>query len=103
MSNNGIYNVRGICGRAEDLTRSVVEEKPDVIVVDPPRPGCLPEVLDSITESSASKTVYVSCNPATLARDTAVLVRSGWGLKDIKSFDLFPQTCHVETVVCFTR
>ncbi|MDD4835958.1 MAG: 23S rRNA (uracil(1939)-C(5))-methyltransferase RlmD [Dethiosulfovibrio sp.] len=103
MSNNGIDNVRGICGRAEDLTRSVVEEKPDVIVVDPPRSGCLPEVLDSITESSASKTVYVSCNPATLARDTAFLIRSGWGLKDIKSFDLFPQTCHVETVACFTR
>lgn len=103
MSKNGIDNVRAICGRAEELTRHVVEEKPNVVVVDPPRTGCLPEVLSAITESQASKIVYVSCNPATLARDTSVLLKKGWFLKAIRSFDLFPQTCHIETVTCFTR
>lgn len=103
MSLNGIENVNSLCGKAEDLIKAMIEEKPKVVVVDPPRTGCAPEVLSSITESGASKLVYVSCNPATLARDTAILIKAGWKFSELRSFDLFPQTCHVETVARFTR
>nr|WP_321503693.1 23S rRNA (uracil(1939)-C(5))-methyltransferase RlmD [uncultured Dethiosulfovibrio sp.] len=100
---NGIGNVNSLCGKAEELIKAMIKEKPKVVVVDPPRTGCAPEVLSAITESVASKLVYVSCNPATLARDTAILIKAGWNLSKLRSFDLFPQTCHVETVVLFIR
>ncbi len=103
MELNCIDNVRGLCGRAEDLLKALVDEKPDVVVVDPPRTGCASEVLNALTCSSAKKIVYVSCNPSTLARDSAYLLNNGWKIHSIKSFDLFPQTCHVETVALLQR
>ena len=103
MTLNNIKNVTSICGRAESLIEHMLKEKPKVVVVDPPRTGCDVEVLSSVTESTALKLIYVSCNPATLARDSAFLIKSGWNFEKVQSFDLFPQTCHVETVICFTR
>ncbi|HET6639514.1 MAG TPA: class I SAM-dependent RNA methyltransferase [Gemmatimonadota bacterium] len=76
--------------------------RPDGVVLNPPRSGCAPAVLDSITRSSARRIVYVSCDPTTLARDVRRL-GGAWRLDSIRAFDLFPQTAHVETVVSLSR
>jgi 23S rRNA (uracil1939-C5)-methyltransferase len=75
----------------------------DAVVVDPPRSGCGMEVLDSIGELSPERIVYVSCNPATLARDGAILLEKGYRPVEIRCFDMFPQTVHVETAVLFQK
>jgi 23S rRNA (uracil1939-C5)-methyltransferase len=76
--------------------------RPDAVVVNPPRSGCAPAVLDSIARSSARRLVYVSCDPTTLARDVRRL-GNAWRLESIRAFDLFPQTAHVETVASLSR
>jgi 23S rRNA (uracil1939-C5)-methyltransferase len=76
--------------------------QPDSIVVNPPRAGCPPRVLDGITRSAARRLVYVACEPTTLARDLRRL-SDGWRLGRVRAFDLFPQTAHVETVVRLER
>jgi tRNA/tmRNA/rRNA uracil-C5-methylase (TrmA/RlmC/RlmD family) len=76
--------------------------RPDGVVVNPPRSGCAPGVLDSISRSSARRIVYVSCDPTTLARDVRRL-GGAWRLESIRAFDLFPQTAHVETVASLSR
>lgn len=76
--------------------------RPDGIVVNPPRSGCAPAVLDSIARSTARRLVYVSCDPTTLARDVRRLGRA-WRIESIRAFDLFPQTAHVETVATLSR
>lgn len=76
--------------------------RPDGVVVNPPRSGCAPAVLDSVSRSSARRVVYVSCDPTTLARDVRRL-GSAWHLDSIRAFDLFPQTAHVETVATLSR
>jgi 23S rRNA (uracil1939-C5)-methyltransferase len=76
--------------------------RPDGVVVNPPRSGCAPAVLDSISRSSARRIVYVSCDPTTLARDVRRL-GPAWRLESVRAFDLFPQTAHVETVASLAR
>jgi|GEM_PF-5043357 len=73
--------------------------QPDVVVIDPPRSGCSPEMLAALNDTGIKKLVYVSCNPSTLARDVAWLVGRGWEIKEVQPVDMFPQTAHVETVV----
>jgi 23S rRNA (uracil1939-C5)-methyltransferase len=85
------------------LRRSVKAERPDLIVpdliiVDPPRTGLGPEVCALLAEIAAPTLVYVSCDPATLARDLRALTGSGYTLESIALADLFPQTFHLETV-----
>ncbi len=75
---------------------------PDVIVVDPPRKGCDQSLLDSMLEMNPKKIVYVSCNPATLARDLKILSEQ-YNVTKVQPVDLFPQTYHVETVVKLER
>jgi 23S rRNA (uracil1939-C5)-methyltransferase len=75
----------------------------DTIVLDPPRTGASPEALSEIVRLSAARIVYVSCDPATLARDAKVVVAAGYGLTSIAGFDLFPNTPHVETLAIFDR
>ena len=72
--------------------------KPDAIVIDPPRKGCEPQVLDAIAESGVSRVVYVSCNPSTLARDAKLLCEKGYRIKHVQPVDMFPHTHHCETV-----
>lgn len=72
--------------------------KPDVIIVDPPRKGLDPQGLASLIKLGAKRIVYVSCNPATLARDLRILEDSGYKTKRIQPVDMFPQTYHVESV-----
>ncbi len=75
----------------------------DVIVVDPPRKGLAPEVIDAMVTMAPARIVYVSCDPATLARDVKMFSQQGYSLTHAEAFDLFPRTFHVETVVLMSR
>ena len=78
--------------------------KPDVVIVDPPRKGCSEELLITIANDFCpERLVYVSCDPATLARDIKILSSLGYELKEYTPFDLFPRTHHVETVALLER
>lgn len=92
-----VPNARIRIGKVEDVLPTF-EDYPDAIVLDPPRPGCAPPVLAAITEFRPRVVVYVSCNPATLARDLRVLVDGGYRLTDVTPLDMFPQTGHIECV-----
>ena len=100
---NGLDNITGYSGSAEDISESLSGEKFDTIVLDPPRTGCDPRVIASIVKIAPQKIVYVSCGPATLARDIKSLISSGYKIKTIQPFDMFPQTGHVETVVTMSK
>ena len=78
-------------------------KRPDVLVVDPPRTGMSKEALDGVVRLSAPKLIYVSCDVATLARDSKRLVEAGYRIEHASAFDLFPNTPHVETVISFAR
>lgn len=70
----------------------------DVVILDPPRSGCDRSVLDAVRETAAKKIIYISCNPATQARDIRYLVEAGFSLECLQPLDMFPQTGHVEVV-----
>jgi 23S rRNA (uracil1939-C5)-methyltransferase len=84
-------------GRVEGLLPALAAP-PDVILLDPPRAGCQPEVLEAINRFRPETVVYVSCNPSTLARDLRVLVEGGYALQSVTPVDMFPQTGHIECV-----
>lgn len=102
---NGVKNAEFICGNVEDVLPRLLsrESKLDAIVLDPPRKGCEEAALEAIVKSTASRVVYVSCNPATLARDCKYLAAHGFALSAVRPVDMFPQTCHVETVVLMEK
>ncbi|WP_188817953.1 23S rRNA (uracil(1939)-C(5))-methyltransferase RlmD [Calditerricola satsumensis] len=97
---NGLTHVRFAVGRAEDLLPQWVREGfvPDVVVVDPPRTGLDEALLSTILTLRPPRLVYVSCNPATLAKNCKVLLDGGFRLQWIQPVDMFPHTSHVETV-----
>lgn len=76
---------------------------PDLIVMDPPRAGLSPEVRDALVALAPIQLVYVSCDPATLARDAKRLIEKGYRLLSVSPFDLFPQTSHIESISVFER
>jgi 23S rRNA (uracil1939-C5)-methyltransferase len=76
---------------------------PDTVIVDPPRTGLSPDVLAVLKQRPPQRLIYVSCDPATLARDARGLLDGGFGLRTISGFDLFPNTPHVEAVAVFDR
>ena len=83
-----------------ELVRLLSETKPDAVVLDPPTKGAKSEALQAILAAKPKRIVYVSCNPATLARDLHILVSQGaYEIRSLQPIDLFPQTAHVETVV----
>ena len=87
-----------------DAVREFPDADADVLVVDPPRAGLAPEAIDLIAETSARDVAYVSCDPATLARDLKRFREQGvFSLVSATPVDLFPQTFHCETVVHLTR
>lgn len=102
---NNISNVTFEVGAAEELLPEWAEKgvKADVIVVDPPRKGLEASFIDAAVEMNPARIVYVSCNPATLARDLAIFDAKGYKATEAQPVDLFPQTLHVETVVAMTR
>jgi 23S rRNA (uracil1939-C5)-methyltransferase len=83
--------------------RSIREHAWDAVVLDPPRAGMKKEALDALISLNAPRIVYVSCDPATLARDARLLCNGGYALAFAQPLDMFPQTRHVETVAVFTR
>jgi 23S rRNA (uracil1939-C5)-methyltransferase len=78
-------------------------QKPDLVIVDPPRAGLGKDVTTLLSRFAAPQLAYVSCDPATLARDVQWLLQSGYHLENITLLDLFPQTYHLETVVTLSR
>jgi len=95
---NEISNVEFHCLPVENATSLL--QKGEVVILNPPRTGCHELVLKALTQQ---KIVYISCNPATLARDLSILNQSGYQLKEACPFDMFPQTAHVETVVVMVK
>ncbi|HEY1803698.1 MAG TPA: 23S rRNA (uracil(1939)-C(5))-methyltransferase RlmD, partial [Terracidiphilus sp.] len=87
----------------EFLQRKPKSERPDAIVVDPPRTGLGAETTALLAEIAAPELIYVSCDPATLARDLRALVGAGYAIEQVTLADLFPQTFHLETVVRLRR
>ena len=102
---NGIKNAEFYCGSADDVVPKLLENGflPDVVILDPPRKGSDEATLSAIVKSSPKRIVYVSCNPATLARDAKFLEQLGYKLKKATAVDMFPHTAHVETVASFTK
>ncbi len=97
--NNGVTNVRYIAGPAEKMLPKIAEEETiDGLIVDPPRAGLDPVVVDTLLESKPKQILYVSCNPSTLARDLGRLV-DAYDIEKIQPIDMFPHTASVETVV----
>ncbi|WP_440898907.1 class I SAM-dependent RNA methyltransferase [Actinosynnema sp.] len=92
-------------GRVEDsVTRApLAERSPSVVVLDPPRKGAGAAVLDAVAARRPTRVVYVACDPAALARDVALLAGHGYRLTQLRAFDAFPMTHHVECVALFTR
>ena len=102
---NGIDNVEFFCGDAGQAAASLEAQgiRPDVIVVDPPRKGMDLSAIEAICRMSPRRLVYVSCDPATLASDVALLKERGFTLKTAQAADMFPRCAHVETVVLMSR
>jgi 23S rRNA (uracil1939-C5)-methyltransferase len=102
---NGIENARYEAGETETIFPRWAEEgiRPDVIVVDPPRKGCHPDFLQALSQVAPERIVYVSCNPATLARDAAILADGGYRLDWARPVDMFPHTTGVETVCLLSK
>ncbi|MFZ2372461.1 MAG: 23S rRNA (uracil-5-)-methyltransferase RumA, partial [Trichococcus flocculiformis] len=92
-------------GAAEEVMPKWAAEgvKADVLVVDPPRKGLEPAFIEAALEIAPERIVYVSCNPATMARDLKLFHEGGYSVGSIQPVDLFPQTLHVESVVALTR
>ncbi|MEE4564457.1 23S rRNA (uracil(1939)-C(5))-methyltransferase RlmD [Paenibacillus polymyxa] len=102
---NEMHNVKFEVGASEDVIPAWKEQgiTADVIVVDPPRKGCDPRLLDTILEMKPERVVYVSCNPSTLARDLRILEDGGYNTVEVQPVDMFPHTVHVEAVVVIYR
>lgn len=102
---NGIGNAEFLCGDASDVAKKLEHEglRPDVVTVDPPRKGLSPEVIGAVAAMSPRRVVYVSCDPATLARDVKRFAELGYTAERACAADLFPRADHVETVVCLVR
>ena len=102
---NGITNAAFYCDDAGGAAKRLHESgtRPDVVILDPPRKGCSAETLQTVAGMQPQRIVYVSCDPATLARDCRLLRELGYELKHAVAVDMFPRTVHVETVVCLSQ
>ena len=102
---NGIDNVEFFCGDAGAAALELERQgiRADVAVVDPPRKGLNADTIEALTRMSPRRIVYVSCDPATMARDVALLKERGYRVENAAAADLFPRCAHVESIVCLTR
>ncbi len=101
----GIENAEFFCADAAQAAAKLLENgtAPDVVILDPPRKGCSTDTLQAVAAMGPDRIVYVSCDPATLARDCKTLQALGYTLKTAVGVDMFPRTVHVETVVLLCR
>ena len=108
---NGIANAKFYTGDAKDTEKLLDNAEadlgrkisPSVVVLDPPRAGCDEKLINYVAALAPKKVVYISCNPTTLARDSAIFKKLGYECDEVTPVDLFPATGHVESVVCLTR
>lgn len=102
---NGVSNAEFFVGEAEKVIPELISKgiEADIVVVDPPRKGCEKSLLEAISSMQPKRIVYVSCDPATLARDLGILKDLGYNTEEIQPVDMFPQTAHVECVVRIER
>ncbi len=102
---NGVSSARFLCADAGEAAQQLRHEgvRPDVVVIDPPRKGCTPDVIRTIVEMAPSRVVYVSCDPATLARDLKLFDELGYHTQQVTPVDMFPRTAHVECIVQLSR
>jgi len=102
---NDVHNIQFVNADAGKGAQMIIASKikADAMIVDPPRKGCSKDTLDAIIKISPKRLVYVSCDPATLARDVKILMDNGYTPKKIQPVDMFPHTIHVETVVLMSR
>ncbi len=100
---NGLSQMRFSSGDVKDLLAGGLDQNPTVVIVDPPRAGLHPRVVQQLLEIAAPRLVYVSCNPVTQARDAALLIEGGYELKRLRPVDMFPHTAHVECVALMEK
>jgi 23S rRNA (uracil1939-C5)-methyltransferase len=100
---NRIDNILNICGDVEKNIEKIIENNhnPDLIIFDPPRKGIEKEALEKFLKLKTLNIIYISCNPATLARDTKIILQHNYKIELIQPFDMFPQTYHIETLILF--
>ncbi|MGA3088860.1 MAG: 23S rRNA (uracil(1939)-C(5))-methyltransferase RlmD [Terriglobales bacterium] len=104
LRQNAPANVKAVGARTEDyLSGQPVRKRPDLVVLDPPRTGLGKTVTRSLVELQAPRLRYVSCDPATLARDLPPLLAAGYGIEEVHLFDLFPETFHIESAMLLMR
>ena len=99
---NGLDNCRFLAGDVLKVLDEITE-KPDLIVLDPPRDGVHPKALPRIIAYGVDRMLYISCKPTSLARDLGVLIPSGYRVEKVRLVDMFPQTVHVETIVLLSK
>jgi 23S rRNA (uracil1939-C5)-methyltransferase len=99
---NGVANAAFETGTVEHILQSQARSF-DSVVLDPPRRGCAPEVLETLARLSPRRIVYVSCHPGTLARDCKQLVAAGFRITNAEVIDMFPHTHHIESIVRLQR
>ncbi len=104
-ADNGLTNATFLCGDTEAILPKVISEGPPIhaVLLDPPRKGCDERALAAVVQAAPERLVYVSCNPATLARDLKYLCAAGYTPSAVQPVDMFPQTGCVETVVLMTK
>jgi tRNA/tmRNA/rRNA uracil-C5-methylase (TrmA/RlmC/RlmD family) len=95
--------LRPVAATVEAGLSRPLDVRAGVVVLDPPRTGASPEAVQALLALGAPRVVYVSCDPATLARDAAKIVAAGYGLESVTAFDMFPNTPHIEAVAVFSR
>ncbi len=107
---NGIKNAEFYCGDAssaekllENASKAHGELKPDAVIIDPPRKGSTPELINYLAKLDVPKIIYISCDPDTLARDCVLFRELGYTIGDVTPVDMFPATGHIESVVCLSR
>ena len=102
---NNISNVEFIAGEAETVVPDMIGRglQIDVAVVDPPRKGCDSKLLDALVKAKPKRIVYVSCNPATLARDLKYLSEKAYKVVEVQPVDMFPQTSHTESIILLQK
>jgi 23S rRNA (uracil1939-C5)-methyltransferase len=100
---NNLNNLEVELASAEEYFKEAQNLDFDIIILNPPRKGCSNKILENISKSNAKWIIYLSCNPSTLARDIKFLEGANFKLEEIKAFDMFPHTFHLETLVLLTK
>jgi len=99
---NKTFNIDFFTGDVDKLLKDL-KEPPSIIVIDPPRIGITEKTVKLINDFSPNQLIYVSCNPATLARDCAWLIEYGYKIKEVQPVDMFPHTYHIECLALLER